>query len=61
MEAHLVKSKDDLDKFRKIDILGDGRVIVYLETLKHMRAAFPARSGSLRYRPFNLVRFINGS
>ena len=61
VEAHLVKSKDDLDKFRKIDILGDGRVIVYLETLKHMRAAFPCPVGAYVIGPLTLSGLLMGA
>ncbi len=61
VEAHLVKSKNDLDKFRKIDILGDGRIIIYLETLKHMRAAFPCPVGAYVIGPLTLSGLLMGA
>ncbi len=61
VEAHLVKSSGDLDKFRGIDILGDGRVIVYLETLKHMRAAFPCPVGAYVIGPLTLSGLLMGA
>ncbi|MBC7217026.1 MAG: uroporphyrinogen decarboxylase family protein [Candidatus Caldatribacterium sp.] len=61
VEAHPVKSLADLDHFRKIDILGDGRVIVYLETLRHMRAAFPCPVGAYVIGPLTLAGLLVGA
>lgn len=61
VEAHLVRTLEDLDCFRKIDILGDGRVIVYLETLRHMRAAFPCPVGAYVIGPLTLAGLLVGA
>ncbi len=61
VEAHPVKTLSDLDQFRKIDILGDGRVIVYLETLRHMRAAFPCPVGAYVIGPLTLAGLLVGA
>jgi len=61
VEAHLVKTLEDLEPFRKIDILGDGRVMVYLETLRHMRAAFPCPVGAYVIGPLTLAGLLAGA
>lgn len=61
VEAHPVKTLADLEHFRKIDILGDGRVIVYLETLRHMRAAFPCPVGAYVIGPLTLAGLLVGA
>ncbi len=55
VEAHPVKSRDDLDRFRRIDILADGRVMVYLEVMGHMRAGLPVPVGAYVTGPFTLA------
>lgn len=61
VEAHPVKTLSDLEPFRKIDILGDGRVLVYLETLRHMRAAFPCPVGAYVIGPLTLAGLLTGA
>lgn len=61
VEEHLVKGLGDLEAFRKIDILGDGRVIVYLETLRHMRAALPCPVGAYVIGPLTLSGLLVGA
>ncbi|MEN3184374.1 MAG: uroporphyrinogen decarboxylase family protein [Atribacterota bacterium] len=61
VEAHPVKTLSDLDQFRKIDILGDGRVLVYLETLRHMRAALPCPVGAYVIGPLTLAGLLTGA
>ncbi|MEN3203620.1 MAG: uroporphyrinogen decarboxylase family protein, partial [Atribacterota bacterium] len=61
VEAHPVKKLSDLDAFRKVDILGDGRVFVYLETLRHMRAAFPCPVGVYVIGPLTLAGLLVGA
>lgn len=61
VEAHPVKTLADLDPFRKIDILGDGRVIVYLETLRHMRVAFSCPVGAYVIGPLTLAGLLAGA
>ncbi|MGQ9622234.1 MAG: uroporphyrinogen decarboxylase family protein [Candidatus Caldatribacteriaceae bacterium] len=61
VEEHPVKNLNDLDTFQKIDILGDGRVIVYLETLRHLRAALPCPVGAYVIGPLTLAGLLVGA
>ncbi|MEN3186488.1 MAG: uroporphyrinogen decarboxylase family protein [Atribacterota bacterium] len=61
VEFHPVKTLLDLEPFKKIDILGDGRVIVYLETLRHMKVAFPCPVGGYVIGPLTLAGLLVGA
>ena len=61
VENHPVKTREDLEKFRKIDLLGDGRVWVFIETLHHMRSAFPCPVGAYVIGPLTLAGLMIGA
>ncbi len=61
VEDHPVKTHEDLRGFRKIDILGDGRVSVFIETLHHMRSAFPCPVGAYVIGPLTLAGLLIGA
>ncbi len=61
VENHPVKVPSDLEHFEKIDILGDGRVMVYLETLRHMRVALPCPVGAYVIGPLTLAGLLVGA
>ncbi|MGQ9747892.1 MAG: uroporphyrinogen decarboxylase family protein [Candidatus Caldatribacteriaceae bacterium] len=61
VEFHPVKTLSDLEHFRNIDILGDGRVMVYLETLRHMKVAFPCPVGGYVIGPITLAGLLVGA
>jgi len=61
VESHPVKAREDLDAFRKIDVLGDGRVLVFIETLHHMRSAFPCPVGAYVIGPLTLAGLLIGA
>ncbi|MDK2896948.1 MAG: uroporphyrinogen decarboxylase [Candidatus Atribacteria bacterium] len=61
VEHHPVEKVEDLDQFRNIDILGDGRVLVYLETLRHMKKAFPCPVGVFTIGPLTLAGLLMGA
>ncbi|MDI3525415.1 uroporphyrinogen decarboxylase family protein [Thermatribacter velox] len=61
VEEHPVKSLEDLEKFENIDILGDGRVMVYLETLRHMKVALPCPVGAFVIGPLTLAGLLTGA
>ncbi|MCD6155672.1 MAG: uroporphyrinogen decarboxylase family protein [Candidatus Atribacteria bacterium] len=60
IEEHPAKNLKDLDQFENIDILGDGRVIVYLETLRHMKVALPCPVGAFVTGPLTLASLLTG-
>ncbi len=61
VEFHPVQTLADLEPFKKIDILGDGRVMVYLETLRHMKVAFPCPVGGYVIGPVTLAGLLAGA
>lgn len=61
VEFHPVRTLSDLEPFKKIDILGDGRVMVYLETLRHMKVAFPCPVGGYVIGPLTLAGLLTGA
>jgi uroporphyrinogen decarboxylase len=61
VEFHPVQTLSDLETFKKIDILGDGRVMVYLETLRHMKVAFPCPVGGYVIGPLTLAGLLAGA
>lgn len=61
VEFHPVQTLRDLEPFQKIDILGDGRVMVYLETLRHMKVAFPCPVGGYVIGPLTLAGLLAGA
>lgn len=61
VESHPVKTFADLKPFQNIDILGDGRVMVYLETLHHMKVAFPCLVGGYVIGPVTLAGLLAGA
>jgi len=58
VEGHPVKSTDDLRVYRNVDILADGRVMVYLEVIRHMRAGLPVPVGAFVTGPFTLAALM---
>jgi len=44
VEKHPVETLDDLDKYRRIDILRDSRILSYVKTVEMMRTAMPAET-----------------
>lgn len=61
VEHHPVKTHEDLRRFGKIDILGDGRVLVFIETIHHMRSAFPCPVGAYVIGPLSLAGLLIGA
>jgi len=61
VESHPVQTLADLAQFEKINILGDGRVMVYLETLRHMRVALPCPVGAYVIGPLTLAGLLAGA
>lgn len=55
IEGHPVQAAEDLRRYRNIDILADGRVMVYLEVMRHMRAGLPVPVGAFVTGPFTLA------
>lgn len=61
VEFHPVQTLADLEPFKRIDIRGDGRVMVYLETLRHMKVAFPCPVGGYVIGPLTLAGLLAGA
>ncbi|MDI9585267.1 MAG: uroporphyrinogen decarboxylase family protein [Acidobacteriota bacterium] len=59
VEGHEVQRLDDLRKFRHVDILADGRVMVYLEVMKHLRAGLPVPVGAYITGPYTLAGLMS--
>ncbi len=58
VEGHRLESIAELEKYRDIDVLSDGRVMVYLEVMRHMQVGLPLPVGAYVTGPFTLAGLI---
>lgn len=61
VEGHPVQCVADLDAYRGVDILADGRLMVYLEVMRHMRAGLPVPVGAYVTGPYTLAGLMMGA
>jgi uroporphyrinogen decarboxylase len=61
VESHLVRSAADLERFSRVDVLADGRVMVYVETMRLMSRYIDALKGAYVIGPFSLAGLLMGA
>lgn len=63
VEIHPVNIKQDLDQFKAVDILKDGRAYAFVETLRQLGAMLPADTlrGAFVTSPFTLAGLLMGA
>ncbi len=61
VEEHLVKTAKDLEPFALVDILADGRVMVYVETMRLMARYIDGLNGAYVIGPFSLAGLLMGA
>jgi uroporphyrinogen decarboxylase len=61
VEQHPVRSKEDLMRFSTVDILADGRVAVYIETMRLMARYLDVLKGGYVIGPFSLAGLLLGA
>ena len=61
VESHPVRKPDDLAAFANADILTDGRVTVYIETMRLMSRHLDALKGGYVIGPFSLAGLLLGA
>jgi len=61
VEFHPVKEMDDLARFTRNDILTDGRVAVYIETMRLMARYLDVLKGGYVIGPFSLTGLLMGA
>jgi len=61
VEQHLVREAKDLEKFARVDILADGRVMVYIETMRLMARYMNVLKGGYVIGPFSLAGLLMGA
>ncbi len=61
VESHLVRSAADLERFSRVDVLADGRVMVYVETMRLMSRYIDALKCAYVIGPFSLAGLLMGA
>jgi len=61
VDDHLIDTEEDLDKVYPVDILRDGRVQAFLETMKLMSAHFKIPAAGYVIGPFTLASQLMGA
>jgi len=61
VEDHLVQRVEDLESFARVDILDDGRVMVYVETMRLMARFLDGLKGAYVIGPFSLAGLLMGA
>lgn len=61
VESHLVRSAADLEDFSRVDVLADGRVMVYIETMRLMAHYIDGLNGAYVIGPFSLAGLLMGA
>ncbi len=61
VEQPLVRSEKDLAEFQRVDILADGRVMVYVETMRLMARYMDVLKGGYVIGPFSLAGLLMGA
>jgi len=63
VEIHPVQTENDLDQFKAVDILTDGRAYAFIETLKQLRRLLPTDClrGAYVTGPFTLAGLLCGA
>lgn len=61
VEEHLVKTAKDLESFALVDILADGRVMVYVETMRLMARYIDGLNGAYVIGPLSLAGLLMGA
>ena len=61
VEHHPVRQVSDLEQFKVVDILGDGRVWVFLETMRRLSQKVRIPKGGYVIGPFTLAGLLMGA
>ncbi len=61
VEDHLVRGVEDLESFARVDVLADGRVMVYVETMRLMANFLEGLKGAYVIGPFSLAGLLMGA
>ena len=61
VEEHPIRSAEDLDHYRRIDVLADGRAIVCLKVIEAMRARLPVPACAFVTGPFTMAGLMMGA
>ena len=61
VEDHPIRSIEDLEHHRQIDVLADGRAIVYLKVVEAMRAQLPVPTCAFVTGPFTMAGLMMGA
>ncbi|MCD6359593.1 MAG: uroporphyrinogen decarboxylase family protein [Armatimonadetes bacterium] len=61
VEEHPVRSVEDLDAHRHLDVLADGRALVYLKVVEALREELPVPVGAYVTGPFTLAALMMGA
>ena len=63
VEIHPVKEESDLDYFKAVDILKDGRAFSFIETVRQLKSILPAETlcGAYVAGPFTLAGLLCGA
>lgn len=61
VEHHPVREVADLEQFKVVDILGDGRVWVFLETMRRLKERLHLPKGAYVIGPFTLAGLMMGA